>query len=105
MTNYSSSQLLTHWINLVKQRYLEVTYRKGKAVAAYLYLPRSTDAHSVRTEAGGPGLRVDYDATGSPIGVEITSPANVTLEQISTLLQHVGQTPLNAEEWTPLRAA
>jgi len=29
----------------------------------------------------------------------------VTLEQISTLLQHVGQTPLNAEEWTPFRAA
>ncbi len=27
-------------VNSMRDRYLEITYRKGKVVAAYLYLPR-----------------------------------------------------------------
>ena len=89
----------------MKQRYLEVTYRKGKPLAAYLYLPRQPDAKAVRTEDGGSGMRVDYDAAGKVIGIEITAPAAITLEQISDLLERLGESPLLADEWAPLEAA
>jgi hypothetical protein len=89
----------------MKQRYLEVTYRKGKPFAAYLYLPRGTNAKSARTEQGGSGMRVDFDANGNPIGVEITAPSVVTSTQLSELLQRLGQPPLGSDEWAPLQAA
>ena len=43
----------------MKHRYLEITYRRGKAIAAYLYLPRQLRAKSVRTENAGNGLCAD----------------------------------------------
>lgn len=89
----------------MKQRYLEVTYRKGKPLAAYLYLPRDANATSVRTEDGGAGMRVDYDASGTAIGIEITAPSVVTLESIGELLERLGQERLPANEWAPLQAA
>ncbi len=89
----------------MKQRYLEVTYRKGKPLAAYLYLPRQPDAKAVTTQDGGSGMRVDYDAADKVIGIEITAPAAISLEQISALLQRLGESPLLADEWAPLEAA
>ncbi|MCC6652399.1 MAG: DUF2283 domain-containing protein [Candidatus Eisenbacteria bacterium] len=89
----------------MKQRYLEVTYRKGKPLAAYLYLPREVGATSARTEDGGPGLRVDYDANGKPIGLEITAPSAVTIADVNAVLARIGVPELAAEDWAPLRAA
>jgi hypothetical protein len=89
----------------VKQRYLEVMYRKGKPLAAYLYLPRSASAKVVRTEDGGAGMRVDFDPNDVPIGVEITAPGKITAEHFNQLLQRLGQPPLPIDEWTPLHAA
>lgn len=40
---------------MMKDRYLEVTFRKGKPLAAYLYLPRATGVKSARTEEAAPG--------------------------------------------------
>ena len=40
----------------MKQPYLEVTYRRGRALAAYLYLPRTDGEKSVRTRRAEPGL-------------------------------------------------
>ena len=89
----------------MKQRYLEVTYRKGKPLAAYLYLPRPLGATSIRTEDAGSGMRVDYDAAGNAIGVELTAPAAVTLNDISELLTRLGQARLGSDEWAPLAVA
>lgn len=89
----------------MRQRYLEVTYRKGKPLAAYLYLPREVGARSARTEDGGPGLRVDYDAAGKPIGLEITAPSAVTIADVNAVLTRIGVAELAAEDWAPLRAA
>lgn len=52
----------------MKERYLEVTFRKGKPLAAYVYLPRGAGIKSVRTEEAMPGVLVDYAAGGEPIG-------------------------------------
>ena len=43
----------------MKQRYLEVTFRNGKAIAAYLYLPRKAGDVSERTEKREGGLLID----------------------------------------------
>ena len=88
----------------MKHRYLEVTFRKGKPLAAYLYLPRATGAKAARTTDAGKGLRVDFDAHGTPIGVEITAPALVTVAQLNELLVPLGVARLEADEWSPLAA-
>jgi hypothetical protein len=89
----------------MRERYLEVTFRKGRALAAYLYLPRDVGVKSARTSQAGSGILVDYSDAGTPIGLEITAPEIVTLQAINTVLESVGQPPLSAEELAPLRAA
>ena len=89
----------------MKHRYLEITYRRGKAIAAYLYLPRQLAAKSVRTEDAGSGLRVDYDADGNAMGIEVTAPGQVAIDSVNSVLERLGATPIRDDEWAPLRAA
>jgi uncharacterized protein YuzE len=89
----------------MKHRYLEVTFRKGVALAAYLYLPRAAGTIATSTIDGGCGMRVDLDEQGDPIGVEITAPSMVTVTQLNELLSNYGAEPLASEEWAPLAAA
>jgi uncharacterized protein YuzE len=88
----------------MKHRYLEVTFRKGKPLAAYLYLPRPSGAKAVRTQDAGPGLRLDFDARGTPIGVEITAPTLVTIAELNAVLTPLGVAQVDPEEWAPLAA-
>lgn len=88
----------------MKHRYLEVTFRKGKPLAAYLYLPRSPGAKATRTADAGHGLRVDFDAQGTPMGIEITAPALVTVAELNALLAPLGIEKLDPAEWAPLAA-
>jgi uncharacterized protein YuzE len=53
--------------------YLEVTYREGKPIAAYYYLPRPEEQRSVRTRRVEAGLLIDFAKDGRPIGIEITA--------------------------------
>ena len=89
----------------MKQRYLEVSYRRGKPLAAYLYLPRRADDRSGRTERHEAGLIIDYAPDGRPIGVEITAPQAVPLERLNTLLVELGQLPLAEQDYRTIRAA
>ena len=41
----------------------------------------------------------------APIGVELTAPSAVSLEDISELLARLGQTRLGSDEWAPLAVA
>ena len=89
----------------MKDRYLEVTFRKGKAMAAYLYLPRNPGEKSQRTEKAEAGMLIDYGDTNQPIGIEITAPRQVSLEAINHVLVKLGLYPLGEEEIAPLLAA
>ncbi len=89
----------------MRQRYLEVTFRKGKPLAAYLYLPRQPGVKSIRTVEASTGVLVDYAANGEPIGLEITTPAHVTVDQINTVLETLGLSSMPAEDLAPLHAA
>ena len=88
----------------MKQRYLEVTFRKGKPFAAYLYLPRPRGARVARTVHEGQGVRVDVDDAGVPMGVEISAPGAVTVAELNSVLVKHGLSALDDEEWAPLAA-
>ncbi len=89
----------------MKEPYLEVTYRHGRPLAAYYYLPASEGQKSHRTREIEPGLVVDFARDGSALGIEITEPARVTLAAINRVLRRLRQRPLKAAELAPLRAA
>jgi hypothetical protein len=88
----------------MKQRYLEVTFRKGKPLAAYLYLPRSPGVKAARTSDAGRGVKIDYDASETPIGVEITAPSAITIDELIALLGTLGIEQLDRSELAPLAA-
>ena len=85
--------------------YLEVTFRRGRPLAAYLYLPRKPGEKSHRTSRIEPGLVVDYSTAGSPIGIEITAPSKITVGLLNKVLEDLGQAPVTTEDLAPLHAA
>jgi len=88
----------------MRQRYLEVTFRNGKPLAAYLYLPREDRVTVASTREAGNGLKVDFDAAGTPVGVEITAPSLVSVASLNAVLERLGAETIAAEELAPLAA-
>jgi len=70
----------------MKSKYLEITYRKGKVMAAYLYLPREVGERSLRTEKFTEGILIDYGKFDQPIGIEITDPRKIRANIINEIL-------------------
>jgi hypothetical protein len=60
---------------------------------------------SAKTVEAAPGILVDYAGSGQPIGLEITAPAHVTVEQINAVLELLGLSGMTPEELAPLHAA
>ncbi len=89
----------------MKNRYLEVTFRHGRPLAAYLYLPRDAGDKSCRTSKADPGLIVDWNDSGKPIGIEITAPLRLTVVAINELLGELGLAQMEDADLAPLRAA
>jgi hypothetical protein len=89
----------------MSQRYLEVTYRQGKPLAAYLYLPRRNGDHSARVEQRGAGYLVDLAEDGRPIGIEMPSPSLVSLDGLNLVLAELHLDPAAPSEVAPLVAA
>ena len=88
----------------MKQRYLEVTFRNGKPLAAYLYLPRRSCVTVAATRDGGRGLKIDPDPAGTPIGVEITAPSLVSVADVNAALAKFGAGAIDPAELAPLAA-
>ena len=89
---------------LAEDRYLVVTYRHGKAMAAYLHFPDMQSERAARTRKMGPDLVVDFAADGRPIGLEIISPATVTLQDVNEVLRSLNKEAMPEEELAPLKA-
>lgn len=89
----------------MRERYLEVTFRNGKPVAGYLYLPRAGKGRCARTEEAVPGLLIDLSESGEALGLEIAAPGKVTLDDVNAALKSLGLEPITAEELAPLIAA
>ena len=84
--------------------YLEITYRRGKPVAAYFYLLRQAGDTSARTVVGPNGLVTDFTADGRPMGIEITAPSLLTLPALNEALAAAQQPPATADDIAPLLA-
>jgi len=89
----------------MKESYLEVTFRHGRPIAAYLYLPRRPDEKSTRTLRVAPGMVIDFGSSGNPIGVEITAPSQTSLADVNRVLVEVGMSPISQADLAPLQAA
>jgi hypothetical protein len=89
----------------VNSLYLEVTFRDGRAFAAYLHLPGRGGLRSVRTRRIPPGLIVDFAADGGAIGIEITAPRRATAASLNRVLGSLGAQRVTPEDLAPLRAA
>lgn len=89
----------------MKNAYLEVTFRQGRPLAAYLYLPRGLKDKSYRTERIEPGLIIDYGRGGKPIGIEMTAPTKVTATTLNRVLRRLGAPTVTRADLAPLRAA
>lgn len=85
----------------MKNNYLEITYRKGKLMAAYLYLPRELGEKSQRTERLTEGILVDYGKFNQPIGIEIIDPKKINFDQINKILSKVEDLVVE-EDFAPL---
>ena len=92
-------------MKMMNEPYLEVTYRHGRALAAYYYLPRRSGARSYRTSQGPAGLLIDYTRGGRAIGIEITAPSVLSLAAMNRVLRQLGQKPIRRTELSPLLAA
>lgn len=89
----------------MQQPYLEITYRHGRALAAYYRLGLRTDGPVARSQPAPHGLIVDLDREGRPLGIEISSPAALTLAAFNEALMTLGLPPVGAAELAPLHAA
>ena len=89
----------------MRDRYLEVTFRHGRPIAAYYHPPRGADQKSVRTRRVEPGLIIDFAADGQAIGIEITIPDRVSLAGLNAVLQELGHAPASEAYLAPVLAA
>ncbi|MCY3682119.1 MAG: DUF2283 domain-containing protein [Gemmatimonadetes bacterium] len=84
---------------------LQITYRKGKPFAAYIYLSHRCGQKSVRTEAITEDLLIDYAQDGTPLGIEIVSPGIVSIDEIQGIFDRLGLGRVEPVELEPLNAA
>jgi hypothetical protein len=85
-------------------RYLEITFRDGRPLAAYFYLNRRAGDRSTRSEPRADGYVLDFAADGRVIGVEITSPTRFSVAGLNAVLASVGETAISAADAGPLAA-
>ncbi|MGF1634278.1 MAG: hypothetical protein ACFCVE_10555 [Phycisphaerae bacterium] len=83
---------------------LEITYRNGKPLAAYLYTGRHADRVAARSEAHGVFV-ADFDAAGDLIGVEIPTPTPGSSESLLKLLSSLHVQNVTPHDLAPLNTA
>lgn len=89
----------------MRETYLEVTFRHGRAIAAYLYLARNPGEKSCSTKRIEPGMVIDFNSAGRAIGIELTAPGQVSLPALNQALADLGLSPVTPADLAPLKAA
>jgi len=92
-------------VNPMNEAYLEVTYRHGRPLAAYYYLPPRAGDPAQRRFRGPARFLIDYTRAGRAIGIEITAPSVLSLSAMNRVLREVGHKPVKRTELSPLLAA
>lgn len=89
----------------MKRPYLEVTFRRGRVLAAYLHIAPVARGGVARTEELTNGLIVDFDGKGRPVGVEIVEPRTLSQRTLNRTLKTLGVSPVTRSDLAPLHAA
>lgn len=90
----------------MKQIRLRVTYRDdGSPFAAYLHLPSKPNETREKCRRVEPGMILDINKDGKLIGIELTSPRLVTLQDINKILEEYGMDRIKEATLKPLLAA
>jgi uncharacterized protein YuzE len=89
----------------MKRVSLTVTYRRGRPIAAYVYLPRREGDRVATTERFDAAVLVDRTVDGRAIGVEIVDPSQCGPDRLIDVLHALGQTEFDRDEFRPLAAA
>jgi len=84
---------------------LQVTYRKGRPSAAYIYLDRPLGVRSARNAELSPGIVVDFASDDRPLGLEIVDPESVTIADILAVFDRLHVARPDVRELAPLKAA
>ena len=83
---------------------LEITFRKGRPLAAYLHLGSARRKASATRELA-PSLVGDFGKGEELLGLEILAFDKATISRINRVLVSHGHAALPAQELAPLRAA
>jgi uncharacterized protein YuzE len=89
---------------MLKHPYLEITYRKGKPVAGYLYLREPPTQERCRTEEVSPGVLVDIGADGEALGIEFLSPGSVTTDDLEAISRRLRGVEIPTQDLSPVMA-
>lgn len=84
---------------------IQITYRKGKPFAAYIYLPHERGNKSVRCGELQPGLIVDFDAEGKALGIEVITPTATSIDEVQQVFEELGLEHPDPTDLQPLLAA
>ena len=84
---------------------LQITYRKGRPFAAYIHLDRRPGEKSARTESITNDLLVDYASDGRALGIEIITPAAISLDDLYAVFDRLGLGRPSEADLAPLQAA
>jgi uncharacterized protein YuzE len=84
---------------------IQVTFRRGRPFAAYIYLDREPGQRVIRTEQVSEALVVDFGPDDRAIGIEVVSPDVVRLEEILEVFDRLGLPRPELSELRPLQAA
>lgn len=90
---------------MVKRVTLKVTYRRGRPIAAYVYLPRQLGDRVATTERLDDAILVDRTIDGRAIGIEIIDPSQCGPDRLMDVLRSLGQSGIDRDEFRPLAAA
>ena len=84
---------------------LTISYKEGKAYAAYLTFPHPVGVKVHRTREMAPAIFVDFDRGGQILGIEMLDPRHATWTKLNRILHKLQMPPLEREWVRPLRAA
>ena len=86
---------------MLKHPFLEVTYRRGKPFAGYLYLSDARPRVPCRTEE----VLIDLGEDDEPLGIEFLSPGAVTLDDVRAIETRLRGARLQREDLSPILAS
>lgn len=83
--------------------HIDVVFKKGRPVAAFLNLRADVLGRSHRTVPLRPTITAHYDVSGLPIGLELALPWDGSLTELNDALREVGGGALEAVDVIALR--